>query len=184
MNLIKPRRTFESVVRELIAGLEEGTIVLNKEADGSKSKESEICGFLEQYGEFSPLTRSTLANIAKEMEIESHPAGTVIIRQYDESDKFYLIKKGLVDVIVNQGQPDEAKAATLGRGSFFGVTALLTSAPGNATATFIAQQDVECYTLDEKASPTTRRCMKELLDHQERRTENHSRLRRLRQEDA
>lgn len=32
MNPFKPRRTFESVVRELVAGLEDGTIVLSKEA--------------------------------------------------------------------------------------------------------------------------------------------------------
>jgi hypothetical protein len=42
MNLIRPRRTFESVVQELIAGLEEGTIVLNKGADGRKSKQRAI----------------------------------------------------------------------------------------------------------------------------------------------
>jgi hypothetical protein len=32
MNPFKPKRPFESVVRELIAGLEDGTIVLGKEA--------------------------------------------------------------------------------------------------------------------------------------------------------
>lgn len=42
MNLIKPKRTFESVVRELIAGLEEGTIVLNREADAPGSKKHAI----------------------------------------------------------------------------------------------------------------------------------------------
>jgi hypothetical protein len=42
MNLFKPRRTFESVVRELIAGLEEGTIVLNKEDRPPKSKQKAI----------------------------------------------------------------------------------------------------------------------------------------------
>lgn len=42
MNLIKPRRTFESVVRELVAGLEEGTIVLNKEVDAPRLKQQAI----------------------------------------------------------------------------------------------------------------------------------------------
>ncbi len=32
MNPFKPRRTFESVVRELVAGLEDGAIVLGKDA--------------------------------------------------------------------------------------------------------------------------------------------------------
>jgi putative ABC transport system ATP-binding protein len=106
----------------------------------------EICEFLKQCDVFSHLTPGTLTNIAEEMEMESHPAGTVIIRQGDEGDKFYLIKKGVVDVIVNQGQEDEAMVATLGKGQFFGEAALLTGAPRNATV--VARQEVEFYTLD------------------------------------
>lgn len=109
-------------------------------------EEIEICEFLKQCDVFSHLTTGTLTNIAEEMEMEGHPAGTVIIRQGDEGDKFYLIKRGEVDVIVNQGQPDEARVATLSKGQFFGETALLTGAPRNATV--IARQDVELYTLD------------------------------------
>jgi putative ABC transport system ATP-binding protein len=109
-------------------------------------EEIEICEFLKQCDVFSHLTTSTLTNIAEQMERETHPAGTVLIRQGDEGDKFYLIKKGVVDVIVNQGKPDEAKVATLSNGQFFGETALLTGAPRNATV--IAVKEVELYTLD------------------------------------
>ncbi|HTU92717.1 MAG TPA: ATP-binding cassette domain-containing protein [Gemmataceae bacterium] len=109
-------------------------------------EEIEICEFLKQCDVFAHLTTSTLTNLAEEMERESQPAGTVLIRQGDEGDKFYLIQKGVVDVIVNQGQLDEAKVATLGKGQFFGETALLTGAPRNATV--IAREDVELYTLD------------------------------------
>lgn len=109
-------------------------------------EEIEICEFLKQCDVFSHLTTGTLTNIAEEMEIETHPAGTVIIRQGDEGDKFYLIKRGEVDVIVNQDQPDEARVATLAKGQFFGETALLTGAPRNAT--ILAREDVEFYTLD------------------------------------
>lgn len=38
MNLFKPRRTLESVVRELIAGLEDGSIVLGKEEKASQTE--------------------------------------------------------------------------------------------------------------------------------------------------
>jgi putative ABC transport system ATP-binding protein len=109
-------------------------------------EEIEICEFLKQCDVFSHLTTSTLTNIAEEMQIETHPALSVLIRQGDEGDKFYLIKKGIVDVIVNQGRPDEAKVATLSKGQFFGETALLTGAPRNATV--IALEEVELYTLD------------------------------------
>jgi putative ABC transport system ATP-binding protein len=109
-------------------------------------EEIEICEFLKQCDVFSRLTTSTLTNIAEAMEKERHSTGTTIIRQGDEGDKFYLIKSGIVDVIVNQGQPDEAKVAALSKGQFFGETALLTGAPRNATV--VARQEVEVYTLD------------------------------------
>jgi putative ABC transport system ATP-binding protein len=109
-------------------------------------EEIEICEFLKQCDVFSHLTTGTLTNIAEEMEKETQPAGAVLIRQGDEGDKFYLLKSGVVEVIVNQGKADESKVATLTKGQFFGETALMTGEPRNATV--IAQQDVELYTLD------------------------------------
>jgi putative ABC transport system ATP-binding protein len=109
-------------------------------------EELEICEFLKQCEVFSHLTTSALTNIAEAMEQESHPAGTVLIHQGDEGDKFYLIKRGVVDVIVNRGRPNEAKVATLSKGQFFGEMALLRDAPRNATV--VAVQEVDLYTLD------------------------------------
>jgi putative ABC transport system ATP-binding protein len=109
-------------------------------------EEIEICEFLKQCDVFSRLTTGTLTNIAEAMAKERHPTGTAIIRQGDEGDKFYLIKSGAVEVIVNQGRPEEERVATLGKGQFFGETALLTGAPRNATV--VAVQDVQVYTLD------------------------------------
>jgi putative ABC transport system ATP-binding protein len=109
-------------------------------------EEIEICEFLKQCDVFSRLTTGTLTNIAETMTKESHAAGEPIILQGEEGDKFYLLKSGLVDVIVNRGRSDEARVATLSKGQFFGETALLTGAPRNASV--IAQQDVQVYALD------------------------------------
>jgi putative ABC transport system ATP-binding protein len=110
-------------------------------------EEIEICEFLKQCDVFSRLTAGTLTNIAEKMFRERHPAGAVIIRQGDEGDKFYLIKSGEVDVLVKQGEAEEARrVATLSKGQFFGETALLTGAPRNATVA--AKGDVQVYTLD------------------------------------
>ncbi len=41
MNPFKPKRTFESVVQELVAGLEEGSIVLRKEETTSRPAQTD-----------------------------------------------------------------------------------------------------------------------------------------------
>ena len=109
-------------------------------------EEIEICEFLKQCEVFSRLTASTLMTIAEKMSKERYSSGTAIIRQGEEGDKFYLVKSGVVEVILNQGRPDEEPLATLSKGQFFGETALLTGAPRNATV--VAREDVQAYTLD------------------------------------
>jgi putative ABC transport system ATP-binding protein len=109
-------------------------------------EEIEICEFLKQCEVFSRLTASTLMTIAEKMSKERYSSGTAIIRQGEEGDKFYLLKSGVVDVILNQGRRDEEQLATLSKGQFFGETALLTGAPRNATV--VAREDVQAYTLD------------------------------------
>lgn len=44
MNPFKPKRTFESVVRELVAGLEQGSIVLSEEDASRPVKVDDIRG--------------------------------------------------------------------------------------------------------------------------------------------
>jgi putative ABC transport system ATP-binding protein len=106
----------------------------------------EICAFLKENPLFSGLTTGALSNIAEKMGKERQPAGAVIIRQGDPGDKFYLIKEGTVDVIVDQGRPTETRVATLTRGQPFGEAALMRDVPRNATV--IACCDVGLYTLD------------------------------------
>jgi CRP-like cAMP-binding protein len=78
------------------------------------------------------------------MIAEKHPAGAVIVRQGDPGDKFYVIKSGTVDVIVEDAGTRRTVAA-LGKGNFFGEAALLTGTPRNATVA--AKEDIEVYTL-------------------------------------
>jgi hypothetical protein len=55
MNPFKPRRTFESVVRELVAGLEDGSIVLSKE-DGAPQTAKQPGTSREQLEQVNPHT--------------------------------------------------------------------------------------------------------------------------------
>ncbi len=103
-----------------------------------------VCEFLLQCPVFARLTPRTLTEVADQMVAERHPAGAVIVRQGDPGDKFYVIRNGSVEVIVEDGGKRRT-VATLGRGNFFGEAALLTGAPRNATV--VAKEELEVYTL-------------------------------------
>ncbi len=49
----------------------------------------------------------------------------MIIRQGDVGDKFYLLRRGSVDVLVADGDQKPRLATTLKEGEFFGERALL-----------------------------------------------------------
>src|SRR5262245_16434945 len=103
-----------------------------------------ICEFLRKCPSFSALTPDVITEIADKMFMERHPAGSVIIRQGTEGDKFYLIREGSVDVYIGDGI-ESRLVRTMGEGEFFGEIALLTDQP--RTATVIAKEAVTLYAL-------------------------------------
>jgi putative ABC transport system ATP-binding protein len=75
---------------------------------------------------------------------EVHAPDEVIIRQGDPGDKFYVIRRGEVRVIVN-GRP----RLRLGKADFFGDRALVTGEPRDATVQAVTE--VELYTVGRDA---------------------------------
>jgi putative ABC transport system ATP-binding protein len=71
---------------------------------------------------------------------EVHPPGGVIIRQGDRGDKFYLMRRGEVQILID-GRPH----LVLGQGEFFGDRALVTGEPRDATVQAVGE--VELYTV-------------------------------------
>ncbi len=64
------------------------------------------------------------------------PPGTVVIRQGDPADRFYVILDGTFDVDqVEPGRPTPSRLRTMGRDEVFGELGLLTGAPRSATVT-------------------------------------------------
>lgn len=113
-------------------------------SDVSVKESVTICEFLSRIDLFSKLNASTLTEVSEKMWIEKFEAGNLIIRQGDEGDKFYLVRKGSVEVISGDGRQSQV-IADLGEGDFFGEMALLSDQPRNATIR--AKEDVQLYAL-------------------------------------
>jgi putative ABC transport system ATP-binding protein len=128
-------------VAHRIVNLVDGRIVSNVLVRESVA----VCLFLSKCPAFAGLTPDTLTAVADKMVLERYPAGTVLIRQGDVGDKFYLLRHGSVDVIVDEGLPTRRQLAVLKEGEFFGEMALLSGEPRNATV--IAREAVQVYTL-------------------------------------
>jgi MFS family permease len=90
---------------------------------------------------FSPLSEAAVEYLAGAMTPVEQPAGSVILRQGDAGDRYYLVEKGEVEVSV-----DGRVASTLGPGEGFGEIALLRDVPRTAAVT--AKTDVTLHALE------------------------------------
>ena len=104
-----------------------------------------VCEFLRRLPTFTSLTPAALAEVAEKMRKEQYSAGTVIFRQGDVGDKFYLIYRGSTDVIIDDGTPNRRLVEPLKEGDYFGEMALLTEEPRSATVA--AREDLVLYSL-------------------------------------
>ncbi len=92
-----------------------------------------------------PIPASVLA--ANPHKVQKYEAGGVVLRQNEpvtDDSKFYLIRRGKVDVFRDAGF-GEKKVAELGAGDYFGDRALATDEP--RVATVIASEPTELYTV-------------------------------------
>jgi ABC-type lipoprotein export system ATPase subunit/CRP-like cAMP-binding protein len=71
------------------------------------------------------LSQKKLAQVSDRLEPVTYRAGSIIYRQGDVADRFYIIIKGQVQVITEHSSGAELTVAVLGRGQFFGGTGLL-----------------------------------------------------------
>jgi cAMP-dependent protein kinase regulator len=89
--------------------------------------------------------------IVREMELESHDEGSIIIGEGEPGTSMYLIVSGEVKVYTRgpgKGGPTSLFLARLGDGDFFGEVSMLTGKP--RTATITASQRTELLRLDKE----------------------------------
>jgi MFS family permease len=90
---------------------------------------------------FAPLAAPVIERLAADLRREVAPAGTMIIRQADHGDRYFIVGSGTVDVEVD-GRPVRRQ----GPGEGFGEIALVRDVP--RTATVRAIDDVELFSLE------------------------------------
>jgi MFS family permease len=96
---------------------------------------------LEAIAMFAPLTPATIENLARKLARFEVPAGSVIVREGQESDRFFVIESGSVSVSHGENLIRHEAA-----GDFFGEIGLLRDVP--RTATITADTDTVLQVLD------------------------------------
>ena len=100
-------------------------------------------GLLRSLRLFSVLSPPALEGLARNLEPVSAEAGTAIVTQGDEGDRYYAIAEGELEVLV-----DGNRVNTIGRGDGFGEIALLHDV--TRTATVSALTSVKLYALEKE----------------------------------
>jgi CRP-like cAMP-binding protein len=93
----------------------------------------------------NPVSLTLLDELAARMEVQEVPADTEIIHEGDHGDRFYIVKRGHVDVTAKGDRSQAAHIARLSRMDYFGEIALLQDVP--RTATVMSRGPVELYSL-------------------------------------
>jgi len=97
---------------------------------------------------FEVLSEEERDALVREMELESHDEGSVIISEGQPGASMYVIASGEVKVFTHGAGGSSVYLARLGEGDFFGEVSMLTGKP--RTATITAAQRTELLRLDKE----------------------------------
>src|SRR4051812_27790500 len=101
---------------------------------------------------FEVLSEEERNALVREMELESHDEGSVIISEGQPGSSMYIIASGEVKVFTRGAGGATVYLARLGEGDFFGEVSMLSGKP--RTATITASQRTELLRLDKEKLDT------------------------------
>lgn len=130
-------------VASRIVNMVDGRVATDIDVEDSMA----TCEFLSRVEVLSKLPPVTLAEISQKMIEERFPAGSWIIRQGNEGDKLYLLRKGKAEVLKEDlGRQEFLRF--LGPGDVFGEIALITNRPRTASVRVL--EDAQCLSLSKE----------------------------------
>ncbi|MCB9445011.1 MAG: ATP-binding cassette domain-containing protein [Ardenticatenaceae bacterium] len=129
---------------------------------------------------FPALTEAQLVRATRKLATQSFAPGAVIIKQGDTPDRFYIVTKGIVEVLLQEPDGQQIVVARLRSGQYFGEIALLRGGARIATVRASTETAVEVATLDETTfkelmgeSPILREEVARVAGERAEETENH-----------
>jgi putative ABC transport system ATP-binding protein len=97
---------------------------------------------------FPTLNQSQLIWTTARLKPQRYPAGAVIIREGEISEKFYILTRGEVEIALNGHHGPEHILERLDKGQFFGGAGIIGGGPNKASVRAVRDREVEVATLD------------------------------------
>ncbi|MBU6401473.1 MAG: cyclic nucleotide-binding domain-containing protein [Verrucomicrobia bacterium] len=91
---------------------------------------------------FAGLNQPALELLLERAQAASFPAGEVIVREGELSNRFYVIGSGSVRIVKRFGDPSAVELAVLEQGDFFGEMCILEPLPRAATVQAVAASEL------------------------------------------
>ncbi len=99
--------------------------------------------FLKKVPLLKHMSEERLKEIAKRAKIKKYKEKEIIVRQGENSDKFYIIKEGLVGIVLEVDKKNEEVVGNLkGTGEFFGEIGIIYNIPRSATVIALTPTEV------------------------------------------
>lgn len=114
----------------------------------AKPPEQELITFLERITLFTEMPQRALKQIADVLSFVPAKAGTLLVREHDAGNLFFIIYRGAVEVLKEDEAGVSRTAARLDAGNVFGEIALLEECPRNSSVR--ALTNCEILILDKK----------------------------------